>query len=80
MKVYAIDEQVAVELDRQPRGFAPRSVRLYVPGHAENMTPSSELRKRCFATEADAAAATFDELKREHPEIFAHWTTREGFL
>ena len=33
-----------------------------------------------FANEADAAAATVDELKRQHPEIFAHWTTREGFL
>jgi hypothetical protein len=80
MVVYAIDEQITVELDRKQDGFSPRSIHVYIPGHAELVEPSAELRSRRFRTEAEAATAALDELKAKEPNVLADWAKREGFF
>jgi hypothetical protein len=80
MVVYAIDEQIEVELDRTHEGFLPRSIRALIPGQTELVVPSAELKDRRFGTDVDAEIAAFDELKKNQPDLFGSWAKREGFF
>lgn len=71
MNWYAFDEQIHVGVEENSAGFSPRRIRLFVPGHAGLLEPSSRLRGRCFRSNAEAASAAVDELRAQHPMIFA---------
>jgi hypothetical protein len=71
MNWYAFDEQIHVGVEKNSGGFSPKRIRLFVPGHAGLLAPSRQLRGRSFRSDADAAAAAVDELRVQHPKIFA---------
>ena len=80
MVVYAIDEQIEVELDRTHEGFSPRSIRVFIPGQTQLVAASAELKDRRFGTDVGAATAAFDELKKNQPDLVGSWAKREGFF
>jgi hypothetical protein len=71
MNWYAFDEQTHVGVEKESAGFSPKRIRLFVPGHAGRLQPSPQLRGQYFRSNAEAAAAAVDELRAQHPKIFA---------